>query len=50
MLLRWQQGREKVRNAVDAGLADENPERLEEYTGDFVFNPASLGQWFKRSF
>ena len=32
---------EKVRNAVDAGLADENPEKLEEYTGDFVFNPAS---------
>ena len=32
---------EKVRNAVDAGLADENPEKLEEYTGDFVFNPAN---------
>ena len=32
---------EKVRNAVDAGLSDENPEKLEEYTGDFVFNPAN---------
>ena len=31
---------EKVRNAVDAGLADEDPSQLEEYTGDFVFNPA----------
>tara|TARA_B100000085_G_scaffold176036_1_gene160338 strand:- start:4523 stop:5245 length:723 start_codon:yes stop_codon:yes gene_type:complete len=31
---------EKVRNAVDAGLADEDPNKLEEYTGDFVFNPA----------
>jgi len=30
---------EKVRNAVDAGLADENPNELEKYTGDFVFNP-----------
>ena len=31
---------EKVRNAVDAGLADEDPNTLEEYTGDFVFNPS----------
>ena len=30
---------EKVRNAVDKGLADENPMDLEKYTGDFVFNP-----------
>ena len=30
---------EKVRNAVDMGLADENPQILEEYTGDYVFNP-----------
>ena len=30
---------EKVRNAVDKGLADEKPDALEEYTGDFVFNP-----------
>lgn len=30
---------EKVRNAVDAGLGDNNPLDLEKYTGDFVFNP-----------
>ena len=30
---------EKVRNAVDAGLGDENPQTLEKFTGDFVFNP-----------
>ena len=30
---------EKVRNAVDMGLADEDPQILEEYTGDYVFNP-----------
>ena len=30
---------EKVRNAVDAGLADEDPNVLEKFTGDFVFNP-----------
>lgn len=30
---------EKVRNAVDAGLSDENVEDLDKYTGDFVFNP-----------
>jgi len=30
---------EKVRNAVDSGLADEDPEVLEQYTGDYVFNP-----------
>jgi hypothetical protein len=30
---------EKVRNAVDAGLGDENPQELEKFTGDFVFNP-----------
>ncbi len=32
---------EKVRNAVDAGLADENPTILEKFTGDFVFNPTA---------
>ena len=32
---------EKVRNAVDAGLADENPNDLEKFTGDFVFNPTA---------
>ena len=30
---------EKVRNAVDMGLADEDPNELEKYTGDYVFNP-----------
>ena len=30
---------EKVRNAVDSGLADEDPEILADYTGDYVFNP-----------
>ena len=30
---------EKVRNAVDTGLADEDPQVLEQYTGDYVFNP-----------
>jgi hypothetical protein len=30
---------EKVRNAVDAGLGDEDPNELEKFTGDFVFNP-----------
>ena len=32
---------EKVRNAVDAGHADEKPDALEEYTGDYVFNPVA---------
>ena len=32
---------EKVRNAVDAGLADEDPTILEKFTGDFVFNPTA---------
>ena len=30
---------EKVRAAVDAGFADEDPTILENYTGDYVFNP-----------
>ena len=30
---------EKVRIAVDTGLADEDPTVLEQYTGDYVFNP-----------
>jgi hypothetical protein len=30
---------EKVRNAVDKGLADVDPTELEKFTGDFVFNP-----------
>ena len=30
---------EKVRKAGDTGLADEDPTVLEQYTGDYVFNP-----------
>lgn len=30
---------EKVKRAVDKGLADENPNMLEKYVGDYVFNP-----------
>ncbi len=30
---------EKVKTAVDRGVADENPNELENYVGDFVFNP-----------
>ena len=32
---------EKVKVAVDKGFADENPQALSEYVGDYVFNPAS---------
>ena len=30
---------EKVKQAVDKGLGDQNPNDLEKYIGDFVFNP-----------
>ena len=30
---------EKVKIAVDKGFADENPQNLEKYVGDYVFNP-----------
>ena len=30
---------EKIKRAVDKGFADKNPENLEKYVGDFVFNP-----------
>ena len=40
---------EKVRNAVDAGLADNDPTQLEEFTGDFVFNPVAGTQEIKVS-
>lgn len=30
---------EKIRQAVDAGTADEDPNELQKFTGDFVFNP-----------
>ena len=31
---------EKIKIAVDKGYADKNPNNLEEFVGDFVFNPA----------
>ena len=31
---------EKIKRAVDKGFADVNPEALERYVGDYVFNPA----------
>ena len=31
---------EKVKRAVDKGFADANPNELERYVGDYVFNPA----------
>ena len=30
---------EKIRRAVDIGIADEEPDELAKFTGDFVFNP-----------
>jgi hypothetical protein len=30
---------EKVKQAVDKGFADEDPNKLEKYVGDYVFNP-----------
>jgi hypothetical protein len=32
---------EKIKQAVDKGVADENPNVLENYVGDYVFNPKS---------
>src|SRR5210317_132757 len=31
---------EKIKQAVEKGFADDNPNSLEKYVGDFVFNPA----------
>jgi hypothetical protein len=31
---------EKIKMAVDKGFADENPNNLEKFVGDYVFNPA----------
>lgn len=31
---------EKIKMAVDKGYADKNPNNLEEFVGDYVFNPA----------
>ena len=32
---------EKVKDAVDKGFGDDNPEQLQRYIGDYVFNPVS---------
>ena len=32
---------EKIKQAVDKGVADDNPNELERYVGDYVFNPIS---------
>lgn len=32
---------EKIKRAVDKGFADDNPNVLERYVGDYVFNPAN---------
>jgi len=32
---------EKIKKAVDKGFADENPNDLDKFVGDFVFNPKS---------
>lgn len=32
---------EKIKMAVDKGFADEDPENLQKYVGDYVFNPAN---------
>ena len=34
---------EKIKEAVDRGFADENPSQLENFVGDYVFNPV-MGQ------
>jgi hypothetical protein len=31
---------EKIKRAVDKGFADQDPNKLEKYVGDYVFNPA----------
>lgn len=39
---------EKIKQAVDAGFAEDNPHELENFVGDYVFNPVS-GKSFKVS-
>lgn len=34
---------EKIKMAVDKGFADENPNVLEKFVGDYVFNPKNAG-------
>lgn len=38
---------EKIKTAVDKGMADDNPANLERFVGDFVFNPANDKREFK---
>jgi hypothetical protein len=40
---------EKIKHAVDQGVADENPEILSKFVGDYVFNPAEGGNEIKIS-
>lgn len=40
---------EKIKTAVDKGFADEDPEVLSKYVGDYVFNPAAGGNQIKLS-
>lgn len=40
---------EKIKDAVDKGFADENPNELDNFVGDFVFNPAEGTGEFKIS-
>jgi hypothetical protein len=35
---------EKIKAAVDKGIADDNPNQLEDFVGDFVFNPVITGE------
>jgi len=35
---------EKILAAVNKGVADENPSQLEDFVGDFVFNPVITGE------
>lgn len=39
---------EKIKQAVDAGFAEDNPHELENFVGDYVFNPVG-GKSFKVS-
>jgi hypothetical protein len=36
---------EKIKVAVDKGFADDNPNNLENFVGDFVFNPKGQGSF-----
>ena len=38
---------EKIKSAVDKGYADKNPNDLEEFVGDFVFNPSDNQSSFR---